>query len=206
VDNGTNSPTTNIPPIDFGFTISPGPRTGTFLLDFLIPDNAPSALSENFALTGMLNGTPALFSTTPWTSSDLGAYLGISASPNNPIGAYLPSTIAVDPGATGFFVYYIGSPNVTLQGPSNPNVSPIENFAAGDSALPRGSYIVGFLNKGTSQEPDWIATANSGAIFEDGTNPRSDAGTVPEPSSLILFGSATLAVAFFLRRKARGRA
>src|SRR5262252_7365006 len=49
VDNGTNSPTSNNPPTNFGFTISPGPGTGTFFLDFLLPNNAPSALSENFA-------------------------------------------------------------------------------------------------------------------------------------------------------------
>jgi hypothetical protein len=210
VDNGTNSPTTNNPPTDFGFTISPGPGTGIFSLDFLIPNNAPSPLSENFTLTGTLVGTPALFSKTPWTSNDLGVYLGINASPNNPIGAYLPSTTAVDPGATGFFVYQLGFPNITLQDPSNPNISPLENFASGDSALPNGSYIVGFLDKeknnGKSDSSDWIATANSGAIFVDGTPGPGPSANAPEPSSIVLLGSAALGLAFFLRRKARSHA
>jgi hypothetical protein len=100
-----------------------------------------------------------LFSATPWTSGMLDAYLGISASPANPIGAYLPSTQALDPGATGFFVFQANLGTLTLQSPSNPNVSPLENISAG---LPLASYIVGFFNEaGTIQ-----ATANSGAIFE----------------------------------------
>jgi hypothetical protein len=122
-------------------------------------------------------------STIPWTSYDLDAYLGISASPNNPIGAYLPSTIAVDPGATSFLCIKSASQMLRYR------------------TLP-----IRISCRLTSQEPDWIATANSGAIFEDGTTPRGNAGTVPEPSSLILFGSAALGVAFFLRRKARARA
>ena len=41
VDNGTNSPTTNNPPVNFGFTISPGPQTGIVLIDVLVPNNFP---------------------------------------------------------------------------------------------------------------------------------------------------------------------
>ena len=29
IDNGTNSPTSNNPPINFGFTVSPGPASGS---------------------------------------------------------------------------------------------------------------------------------------------------------------------------------
>jgi hypothetical protein len=46
-----------------------------------------------------------LFSTTAWTTGTLADFLGITASPDNPIGAFLPATQALDPGATGFFVY-----------------------------------------------------------------------------------------------------
>jgi hypothetical protein len=67
-----------------------------------------------------------------------------------------------DPSATGFFVFQVDLGNTTLQGPSNPNVSPLENISP---ALPLASYIVGFLNEGTAGAPDWVATANSGAIF-----------------------------------------
>jgi hypothetical protein len=89
----------------------------------------------------------------------LDAYLGISASPANPIGAYLPSTQALDPGATGFFVFQADLGTLTLQSPSNPNVSPLENISPG---LPLASYIVGFF----SETGGIQATANSGAIFE----------------------------------------
>jgi hypothetical protein len=162
VDNGTNSPTTNNPPINFGFTVSPGPASGSnLMIDVLVPNNESHPAS--FALTGTLSGTASLFSATPWTSGQLDAYLGISASPTNPIGAYLPSTQTLDPGATGFFVYAANLGATTLQGPSNPNVSPLASISPG---LPLASYIVGFFNEGTAASPNWVATANSGAIFE----------------------------------------
>jgi hypothetical protein len=176
IDNGTNSPS-NGNPTNFGFTISPGPNTGTLMLDVLAPNNVVSGPS--YALTGTLTGTASLHSGT-WTSGDLATFLGLSASPANPIGAFLPSTQAVDAGATGFKVYSASFTNVTLQGPSNPNVSPLENIAPG---IPTGSYIVGFLNVG-GDSSSWIATANSGAIFNN--------GAVPEPSTLLLLGSGLL--------------
>src|SRR5262249_29261253 len=92
IDNGTNSPTTINPPVNFGFTTSPGPATGSLTIDVLVPDN--EARPASFAITGTVAATATLFSATPWTSGMLDAYLGISASPNNPIGAYLPSTQA----------------------------------------------------------------------------------------------------------------
>jgi hypothetical protein len=161
IDNGTNSPTTNNPPVNFGFTVSPGPASGALTIDVLVPNNEPTPAS--FALTGTLSGTATLFSATPWTSGALDMYLGISASPSNPIGAYLPSTQALDPGATGFFVFQVNLGTTTLQDASNPNVSPLENISPG---LPLASYIVAFLNEGTAAAPNFVATANSGAIFE----------------------------------------
>jgi hypothetical protein len=118
-----------------------------------------------------------LFSATAWTTGQLDSYLGISASPTNPIGAFLPSTQALDPGATGFFVFQVNLGNVTLQGPANPNISPLLNVSPD---LPLASYIVGFLNVGGNLS----ATANSGAIFE-----RTGPSPVPEPTSFILLGS-----------------
>ena len=201
VDNGTNSPTSSNPPVNFGFTTSPGPTTGDLLLDILTPDNVTAGPS--FTLSGTLSGTATLFSATPWTSGKLDAYLGISASPANPIGAFLPSTQALDPGATGFFVYQVDLGTTTLQGPSNPNVSPLESIISG--VLPQASYIVGFLNEGTAAAPDFQATANSGAIFETGTPgvTRGGGGTVPEPSTwaMLLIGFAGLGFAGYRKAK-----
>ena len=92
----------------------------------------------------------------------------------------------MDPTASGFSVYQVNVGSLTLQGPSNPDSSPLWNI----TALPKASYIVGFLNEGTAGSPDWIATANSGAIFETSSPPAS----VPEPSSVILLGTMSLFV------------
>jgi hypothetical protein len=207
VDNGTNSPTTNNPPLNFGFTTSPGPNSGDLFIDILTPDNTTAGPS--FGLTGTLTGTATLFSSTPWTAasnsggSPLDAYLGISASPNNPIGAFLPSTQALDPGATGFFVYQVNLGTTTLQGASNPNVSPLETISSG--VLPQASYIVGFFNEGTAANPDFQATANSGAIFDSGSpgSTRGGGGTVPEPSTwaMLLIGFASLGFAAYRKAK-----
>lgn len=195
IDNGINSPTTNNPPINFGFTISPGPASGNLLIDVLTPNN--EAVASSYTLTGTLAGTANKFAATPWTSGNLDAYLGLSASPSNPIGAYTPSTDALDPGATGFFVYQVSFPSVTLLNAANPNISPLENLSTG---LPLGSYIVAFLNEGTATAPKWIATANSGAIF-DTTGPTTT--PVPEPGALTLLGTGLLALAGIARRSIR---
>lgn len=194
VDNGTNSPTSTEPPSNFGFTVSPGPASGDLLLDVLAPNNEASS---PYAITGTLAGTANLFSATPWTSGDLDTYLGISASPTNPIGAFLPSTVTLDPGATGFFVYQADVGTTTLEGPSNPNVSPLETLG---SSLPQGSYIVGFLNEGTVGAPNWVATANSGAIFE-----TSAPSPVPEPGSLVLMFTGLVGLGGVVRRRLTGR-
>jgi hypothetical protein len=201
IDNGTNTPTTQNPITGFGFTVSPNSQTGILIIDVLVPGNEQTA-GATYAITGTSTATATLFSATDWISGALDSYLGLSASPNNPIGAFLPSTKALDAGATGFSVYQASLGSMTLLGSRSPGVAPLLNI----SALPIGSYIVGFLDQGTA---GIIATANSGAIFEThtpGGGGGGGGGDVPEPASIILLGTVSLGVCTIIKKKARSRA
>jgi hypothetical protein len=197
-DNGTNTPITSNPPVNWGFTVSPGAQTGDLVIDILVPNTAPVNPANTVTATGstLAGGSVdfSLFSTTAWTTGDLSSYLGISASPNNPIGAYLPSTQALVPTATGFFVLQADFGTQALNGPSGP-FSP--TFSLNRGAL--GMYIVGFLDV----DGTLIATANSGALFETGSgNSINLTSAVPEPATwgMMLLGFVGLGFAF---RKSR---
>jgi len=220
-DNGTNSPTSTNPPSDFGFTVSPGAQTGDLLLEILVPGNEQTA-GASYGVTGAATGSATLFSATDFTSGDLGAYLGQTiSSPANPIGGFLPATQALDPAATGFSVYQFDAGTQLLLDASNPNVSPLFNLTG---TIPIGSYIVGFLDTTTGcgkkgAGPCEIATALSGAIFETSAStststtststslsgPFTTGNNVPEPGSVVLFGSALLAVSAILQKKKSAR-
>jgi hypothetical protein len=191
---GSNGSTlvTSGDPVTFGFNATSGPDTGTLLLEFLVPNNITKPSS--IAVTGTAAGTANLFSATAWTSGQLDAYLGISASPTNPIGAYSGASDPSDPTNSGFFVYQFNAGTQTL--PGNPSTGGPQETAT----LPTGSFILAFLSSGGS----YIATANSESILESGSpGTFSNPPGVPEPSSLILLGTGTIAAAGALRRSFR---
>ncbi len=172
-DNGTVTPTTVNPLPTFTFTVSPGPQTGGFLVDILIPNNVLNAASLSFSISGTMAGATDSSSIGPdaatlkgdWTSGGLDTFLGLTlsnGSPKNDITAWLPYTQANgDSGATGYEVYQVDLGTNELQKPGT-GTAPVLTLSG--SNLPIASLLTGFLEKGTTG--DYISDANSGAIFE----------------------------------------
>jgi len=188
-DNTTNTPLGNS--TTFGFSISPGPQTGDLLLDILVPNNY--ILPASFAITGTQGGllndqsistTATLVSNTAWTSGTLATYLGITASPTNPIGAYLPTATALDPGATGFYDFQAETGTSKIWDNANEANGPTFTMVNG---LGAGGYIIGFCSTGCSSP--YVATANSGALV-----------VTPEPPSLAMLCAGLLALAALASR------
>lgn len=189
-DNGNNTPLGNS--TTFGFTISPGPQTGDLRIDILVPNNDPvpgSGFVIDFAGTSIVAGT-ATQQAGQWTTGTLAGFLGIGASPNNPIGAYLPATQSLDPGATGFFVFQADLGSMTILANSGAGT------AGGLFSIPTGfgndlgGYIVAFCGLGCSNSPNYVATANSGALL-----------VTPEPASLTMLFAGLLGLALLTGRR-----
>jgi len=198
--NGTGgnqiTQTTTNPPA-FGFSVDPGPQTGDFFVDVLIPNNdTVSSLSISGTNGGAANTSP-IAPTTPtsmgnWTSGFLVDFLGLNPAPQpkNPLDSWLGFTQAiqltnsVDPTATGYKVYQADLGTNRLNANSSaPTTGPLLSL----SALPLGAIVVGFLEEQTTDKhgntvTNWISTAQSGALFEG-------AKAAPLPASLPLMAT-----------------
>jgi hypothetical protein len=190
VDNGTNTPTDVNPPV-FGFASSGQGTTGDLILDILLPNNLPPPSS--FTVSGGNPDTSGTFTLVgDWTSGTLASFLGISASPTNPIGAYLPTTLNYQPSATGFWVFQVDLGTQNLLGTSGVGGVNNDNYLLTlGQDLAAGSYIVAFLQ----QNGQYGATANSGAILET--------GGVPEPATWAMMLLGFGAVGVGMRRNRR---
>jgi hypothetical protein len=199
-DNGTDTLTSDNPP-HFGFTISPGPQTGGFLIEILVPtavDPNPSALS--FHITGIQGGannnaplaaTSTLVSATAFSKKDLATYLGLDpSSPANPIGGFRNAEYLHGDGNTtdSFYVYQVDLGINTIQRNNLALLGPILDI----NALPDNSIIVAFLHTADG----YVATALSGQLLVD--TPRV---AIPEPASIALLASALAGAAVVRRRR-----
>jgi hypothetical protein len=168
--NGTNTPIGSNPPQGFYFQASPA-SSGTYFIDVLVPNNM--LIAGPLHITGDLTGVLNLFSATAWSSGELGNYLGFThPSPPTPIGAYLPGTQALDPGATGFFAFQgsFGRP-ASLPQEGSLTTGPILDLT---EVLPAGSYIVAELVNFIPDTLQASMTANPSALFVPG--PMAGAG------------------------------
>jgi hypothetical protein len=103
-------------------------------------------------------------------SGTLGDYLVASGNslvtpnikPANPIDAFLPSTQALDPAATGFYVFetFLNGQYTLAQEGAAPESGPIFNVSGG--AMPLGTYFLATL---VLSDGKTIATANEDALF-----------------------------------------
>lgn len=190
-DNGTNTPIANFQ-TTFGFASSPT-HIGDLILKFLVPNNdSVSAFSVNEDISGTTSSGVVTLHAGVWNSGTLEAFLGIpNASPDNPIGAFLPATQAVDAGATGFTVLTldVGSINLPDINATLPDLFTVANFQA-----PAGSYVLGDLILANGND---VTTANSAALFV------STVAAVPEPGTwaMMLLGFIGLTFAFKNHRK-----
>jgi hypothetical protein len=205
-DNGQITPTTSTSP-DFGFLASPNNGSATFYLEALIPNDVSGAGTESFSITGTNTANAVVSSvkigSSSWTTGQLDSYLGISASPANPIGAFLPLTQGYDPSATGYVDYQFDFGNVTFGSVTDPTFST-------DFSFPEGTIITAFADTVTTSckthkgvttctdHNDWTATANSAALIIDSPPPTP----VPEPSSAPALVGSLMLFAFAVRRRA----
>ena len=118
--------------------------------------------------------------------------LGLDASPNNPIGAYLPATDILDPARPAIACIPLtwGTLTISKNGGSDPTFDTI-------GGLPLGAYLVAFCagsspggdcTVGGKHSTTEVATANSGALLENG----NVIVPVPEPGTLALFAATLL--------------
>jgi hypothetical protein len=212
-DNGNYSPITA--PLGassvsgFGWTASPGPQTGNLDIVVLVPTQLDTGFSGlSITGTGIGAGGDALNQVAgTFTSGDLASFLGIpNSSPNNPVGGF---ETGLDSQDSSFDVYQVST---LINGSSLPSpgsnqdctncaLTDIFTLSGALGTLPAGVDIVAFLLN--SSQGGTTATALSGQLQLQDSVPFNHVhvGTIPEPASLSIFGSALIGMFWLSRRR-----
>jgi hypothetical protein len=162
------------------------------------------AIATGTAVCDLACTVPGYGLASVWTTSDLLTYFGdtLVSGPLIPFGSLLAATQAVDPGATGYFVYVpVGRTAPTFAAGNDPAVqfSDIGVFPAGT--------VFAALATGLNSDFDWLPSANgydaTGTAYSlilTGSTP-----SVPEPSTwaMMLLGLSGLSYAGYRKTKAR---
>jgi hypothetical protein len=206
-DNGQITPTPDTSP-DFSFwkagSSTPAAQQH-FLMAVLIPNSVMGASAETFTINGTYTGLSSVsvsapVSSTAWTSGHLSAYLGLSTSPSNPIGAWLPLAQVYEPLATGFYVYTLDFGSVTFGSKTNPQFTTAFDFPTGTviTAFSYSSTCTKYGKDGTCKKykSNWTATANSAALQITGHTTG-----VPEPMTLALLGAGLGGIGLMRRKR-----
>jgi len=155
---------------NFGFGVSPVDKSGTLQLKFLLPTSTVTlAQATTFASFDVVSGTGVKSDITlfgggsVFSTGQLDAFLGVDASPTNPIGAFLGATnFTISPDTTGYYVALADTGVHSLTGPGVA-LTAANTFSLDPALFPQGGLILANLYTADGV----IATANSGALFND---------------------------------------